>query len=338
MSDEPRNILIIKPSAVGDVVHALPVLRLLRLRYPAARISWLVTPACAGLLEEHPMIDEVIHFDRKYFASGWRNAGVLWQLVRFTRQLRARKFDLVMDLQGLFRSGWLAWMTGSARRIGEERAREGASLFHSRRVDTGPADRHAIDRYLRIAEAAGCDLSGGVQFIFNTDEKVRQQVTELLAPLDGKPFALLVPGTNWLTKRWPVESFHQLAEALRGDRGMRIVTTGAPSERDLCDAVGADLNLVGKTTLRQLPDLMARARLAVVNDSGPMHIAAAVGTPMVALFGPTSPLRTGPYRRELAVLRADVPCAPCYSRSCTHMSCLKRISSMDVMARIDKLM
>jgi lipopolysaccharide heptosyltransferase I len=326
MSGDPKNILIIKPSAVGDVVHALPVLQLLRTRYPAARISWLVTPACAGLLEGHPLLDEVILFDRKYFSAGWKSWAVLWDLYRFTRGLRGRSFDLVLDMQGLFRSGWLAWMTGAEVRLGEKRSREGATLFHTRRVDTGRADRHAIDRYLKIAEAAGCEVGGEVKFVFNTDEAVIGQVEELLAPLGGRQFALLVPGTNWPTKRWPAWYFRQLGERVRQEHGLAIVTTGAPHERELCREVGADLDLAGKTTLRQLPVLLQRAALAVVNDSGPMHIAAAIGTPMVAMFGPTNPLRTGPYRRELSVLRAGLPCSPCYSRACVHGSCLKLIT------------
>src|SRR5436190_10397727 len=114
----PSNILIIKPSAIGDVVHALPVLNLVRRRWPGARITWLVTPACAGLLEGHPQLDEVIRFERRRFGRGWRDPSALLGLWRFTRELRARRFDLVIDLQGLLRSGWLAWQTRAPVRVG----------------------------------------------------------------------------------------------------------------------------------------------------------------------------------------------------------------------------
>src|SRR5437764_7996175 len=120
----PQRILIIKPSAIGDVVHALPVLGLWRRRWPQAQISWLVTPACAGLLDGHPMLHEVIRFERRRFGQGWWNPAALWGLARFTRELRRREFDLVIDLQGLFRSGWLAWKTRAACRVGFADARE----------------------------------------------------------------------------------------------------------------------------------------------------------------------------------------------------------------------
>ena len=125
----PRRILIIKPSAIGDIVHALPVLSLVRRKWPAARISWLVTPVCSGLLDGHPLLDEGILFDRKRWGGMWRRPRLAGEWRRFTRELRAREFDLVLDLQGLFRSGWLSWKTGARVRVGFANARELAPLF-----------------------------------------------------------------------------------------------------------------------------------------------------------------------------------------------------------------
>src|SRR6185437_16121201 len=177
----PRRILIIKPSAIGDVVHALPVLNLLRRQWPAAHISWLVASACAGLLEGHPQLDEVIHFDRRRFGKGWRKPSAAAGLFGFTRSLRERQFDLAIDLQGLFRSGWLAAKTRAPIRIGPSEAREMGWIFYTHRVKTGFPHVQAVDRYLKIAEALGLGKSP-VQFTFPTDDADRKFVADLVPP------------------------------------------------------------------------------------------------------------------------------------------------------------
>jgi lipopolysaccharide heptosyltransferase I len=322
----PRRILIIKPSAIGDVVHALPVLNLLRRRWPAAHVSWLVTPACAGLLERHPLLDEVIRFERKELGKGWRSPRAAADLVRFTRDLGRRKFDLVIDLQGLFRSGWLAFATMAPYRVGPANAREGAWLFYTHRVPTGTPEQHAIERYLTIAQAVGCER-GPVEFPFAVDDADRQYV----ARLTPARYAVLMPGANWLTKQWPVERFAALVGPLRERFGLDSVVAGGPDTAHLAEKIPATANLAGRTNLRQLVALLERAELVVANDSGPMHIAAALGRPLVTPFGPTNPVRTGPYRRMNAVLRVDIPCSPCYARRCSHVSCLRWIDTEPVL-------
>ena len=322
----PRRILIIKPSAIGDVVHALPVLNLLRRRWPGAHVSWLVTPACAGLLERHPQLDEVIRFERREFGRGWRSPRVAADLVRFMRDLGLRRFDLVIDLQGLFRSGWLAWATKAPVRVGPSNAREGAWLFYTHRVSTGAVEQHAIERYLTLAEAVGCER-GPVEFHFAVDEGDRAYVKGLTP----ERFAVLMPGANWVTKQWPVERFAGLVGPLRDRFGLECVVAGGPDVAGLAARVPTAVNLAGKTNLRQLVALLERAELVVANDSGPMHIAAALGRPLVTPFGPTNPVRTGPYRRMDSVVRVDIPCSPCYSRRCSHVSCLQWIGTAPVM-------
>jgi lipopolysaccharide heptosyltransferase I len=322
----PRRILIIKPSAIGDVVHALPVLNLLRLRWPAAHVSWLVTPACAGLLERHPQLDEVIRFERREFGRGWRSPRVAWDLVRFMAGLRRRRFDLIIDLQGLFRSGWLAASTRAPVRVGPSNAREGAWLFYTHRVPTGPAEQHAIERYLTIAQAIGCERTP-VEFHFAVDDADRATV----AAMTPARYAVLLPGANWVTKQWPVERFAALVAPLRERFGLECVTAGGPETKALAERIPGAVNLAGKTNLRQLVALLERADLVVANDSGPMHIAAALGRPLVTPFGPTNPVRTGPYRRIDSVVRVDIPCSPCYSRRCSHVSCLNWIDAGPVL-------
>ena len=323
----PERILIIKPSAIGDVVHALPVLNLLRKRWPAAKISWLITPACAGLLEGHPQLDELILFERKQFGHAWRSPRVAKALWRFARDLRRRRFDLVIDLQGLLRSGWLAWETGAATRIGFSNARELGWIFYTHRIPIHTQEQHAIDRYLAVAAALGCETDR-VEFPFATTEEDRAAVAKMLP--EGKPFAVLLPGTNWATKRWPIEHFAACVEPLKSRFGLQTIIAGGPGDSELAKKIDG-LNLCGKTTLRQLVALLERAELVIANDSGPMHIASALGKPLVTPFGPTNPVRTGPYRRMDTVIRLDLPCSPCYSRRCPHQSCLKWLDAEAVL-------
>ena len=320
----PRRVLIYKPSAIGDVVHTLPILNLLRRRWPEAKISWLITPACAALIENHPRVDQVFVFNRGRFGHAWRSPTASTAMFRFLGGLRRQKFDLVIDFQGLFRSGWMTWATGAPTRVGFADAREGATAFYTHRVSSGGwTHQHAIGRYLHLAAALGCDVEP-IEFHFAVDDADRAYVASLL-PGDS-PFAVLLPGTNWLSKRWPIERYAAIVSPLRERFGLKTVIAGAPVDADLARQIpDADANLVGRTHLRQTIALLERAALVIGNDSGPVHIAAALGRPLVALYGPTNPLLTGPYGRDDAVLRQQLVCSPCLSRTCSHQSCLQWI-------------
>jgi heptosyltransferase I len=328
----PQRILLIKPSAVGDVVHTLPILNLLRKRWPAAKISWLLTPLCAGLLDGHPQLDEVILFKRSRYAASWYDPTALSELFDLQRELRAKQFDLVIDLQGLFRSGWLTKQTKAPIRIGFTNAREFAWLAYTHKVPVENVEQHAIDRYLLITDLLGC-LREPVQFVFATDDTDRRVAAGLSAGVDR--FALLFPGTNWETKRWPIQYFAALVEPLEKQFGLKCLVGGSPTEVALANQIRGATNLAGKTNLRQLTALIERAALVISNDSGPMHIAAALGKPLISLFGPTNPIRTGPYKREASVVRLDVPCSPCYSRKCLHQTCLKWLTVDSVLSAIE---
>lgn len=328
----PRKILIIKPSAIGDVVHTLPILNLLRRRFPSAKISWLLTPACVGLLDGHPQLDEIILFDRRRFGKSWRDLSAASELISFAADLRARKFDLVIDLQGLLRSGWLTWQTGAAARVGFANAREFASLAYTHRVKVSTDEQHAIERYLSIAEALGCGRTP-VEFTFATDSADRDFATTLLAGMDR--FAVLLPGTNWATKRWPVEYFAELVQPLREKWNLQTVIAGGPDVQPLAAKIPGARDLTGKTNLRQLTALLESAAIVIANDSGPMHIASALGKRLVTLFGPTNPTRTGPYGRPDTVTRIDIPCSPCYSRTCSHQSCMQWLTPQIVLRQIE---
>ncbi|HMB95922.1 MAG TPA: lipopolysaccharide heptosyltransferase I [Tepidisphaeraceae bacterium] len=329
LPNPPKKILIIKPSALGDIVHTLPVLNLLRKKWPTAHISWLISSSFASLIQGHPQLDEIIMFDSTRFGRGWYDPREAFRLIKFLNDLGQHEFDLVIDLQGLQRSGWLSAFTDAPVRIGFANAREWAHLFYTHRVAVDSLEQHAIDRYLTLTDALGCGREP-IEFQFVTDEKDRAHVDSLVGGI-GK-FAVLLPGTNWVTKRWPVERFADLIKPLRERFGLASVVGGGGDVMELSCEIPADVNAVGKTSLRELVALLDRAELVIANDSGPMHIAAALKKPLVTMYGPTNPIRTGPYQRMDSVVRVDILCSPCYSRKCSHISCMKFLETEPVLA------
>lgn len=324
--DNPKRILLVKPSALGDIIHALPAAALLKRKWPGATLSWLVARPFAPLLETNPNVDETIYFDRDRGGSLAEHGGNARKLAR---RLREGTFDLVIDLQGLFRSGWLAWQTRAPVRVGFNYAREGAAFFYTHKVRTPPGERHAVERYLDVAEFLGCGRDS-VGFHLQTTPDDEAAVETLLAPLNGEPSAVLLPGTNWPTKRWPAEYFAELAVRLREEFSLPIVVAGGRDATDaarlILKSAPSALDVTTKTSVRELVALLRRAALVVCNDSGPMHLAAALGRPLVAPFGPTSPSRTGPWGRMEGVIRLDIVCSPCFERTCVHQSCLRGLS------------
>ncbi len=330
---QPRRILLIKPSALGDVVHTLPILRLLRRRFPVAHIAWLIDPAFANLIEGHPDLNEIIPFRKKHYAQSWRDRAAAADLFSFKGDLRDRRFDLAIDLQGLFRSAWLAFYSGAPVRVGFGNAREMSPFFYTHRVPVRNLEVHAIDRYAALAAALGC-APGPLEFDFATTDADRTQLCRRAEncglSLDGGGRAVLLPGTNWETKKWPLKHFEALVPMLRDRFGLASIVAGGPD----APAIAGARSLVGQTTLKQLVALLERADVVIANDTGPMHIASALGRPLVSVFGPTNPVRTGPYKRMDSVVRLNVACSPCYSRKCSHQSCLQWLTAEMVCDRV----
>jgi lipopolysaccharide heptosyltransferase II len=205
-------------------------------------------------------------------------------------------------------------------RVGFAGAREFAWVSYTHRVPIGMAEQHATDRYLTVLAALGVPTSP-IAYPFPVDERDRAHVERLLPK--GMKYAVLLPGTNWTTKRWPVEKFARLVAPLKQRFGLDTIVAGGAEVEALAVRIPGAKNLVGQTNLRQLVALLDRADLVIANDSGPMHIAAALNRPLVTMYGPTNPVRTGPYGRDDTVLRLDIPCSPCYARRCSHQSCLQ---------------
>jgi lipopolysaccharide heptosyltransferase I len=303
-----KNILIIKPSSLGDIVLALPALSALRKSFPDAKISWLIRPEFVPLLKNHPHLTETILFDRKFLGQAWFNPRALASLLSLIWRLNRSKFDAVIDLQGLFRTASLAWLSGCKKRLGMADARELGHIFYTHKVAQNQDCIHLVDYYLKIVQAAGASKTQ-VQFLLPVDPAAADAVNRLLKTKGIKPdsFAVFVPTSAHRDKCWPAEHFAALADKISSQFHLSIVATGAASEnsaverlRNLANVPIA--NFAGATSLSELVALLKTARLVVSNDTGPGHIAAALGVPVVLIFGPTNPARVHPYNRpECAV-------------------------------------
>lgn len=340
-STDPQRILIIKPSSLGDIVHALPVLAAARKRFPNAHIAWLIGTGFQSLLAGHPMIDELIPFDRAHYGKMLRSPRSFADFWRYVANLRRRRFDLVLDLQGLIRSGLMAWLSGARTRVGFSDAREGAPLFYSQRIKPPTAAIHAVEKNVALARAVGLQVDRP-EFPLAITESERESARALLTSAGGKPterFVAVLPGARWETKTWPAGQFGRVIDGLHQRTATRIVLLGAPSEKPVADAIRGRcaapiVDLVGKTSLRQLAALLDLSDRVVCLDSGPMHIAAALGKPIVALFGPTDASRTGPYSSSARVLTHEITCRPCLKRVCRfgHQDCLRKLPAERVIA------
>ncbi|VBB09303.1 lipopolysaccharide heptosyltransferase ii [Lucifera butyrica] len=333
---EYNNILIIKLSSLGDIIHALPCAAALRERFPRAKISWITEPPFAGFLPGQPVLDEILIFDKpRLRANGL--GGKLSHLQELGRELKARKFDLVLDLQGLFKSALVAWLTGCPERLGYCEMRELSGLV-SRAVCGEYRQAHVIDRYLDVIRHLGGKIEK-VSFPLPALETEKREMDQMLQELGIAPEerpVVLAPGTSWPTKCWPVEYYGELAARLTG-QGYKVLVVGSKAESPLAAGIIAaspqhTYDLTGRTNLRQLIALFQRIALFVSGDTGPLHLAVAAGAKIIALYGPTNPDRTGPYGSNSIVLRAGEPCAPCFKKQCTTLDCMKSISAAKVFA------
>jgi heptosyltransferase-1 len=339
----PLRILLIKPSSLGDIVHALPVLAALRETWPDAHVAWLCGRPFVPLLERCPLIDEVIAFDRARYGRMWRSLPAFLDFWRFVGELRRRRFDLVVDLQGLIRSGLMALFSGARRRVGFAQARELAWVFYTQRVRCPDAAEHAVEKNLRVARALEL-ATGPPRFPLGLKADETAAAQQLLSRAGGgslDAFIAVVPGARWESKRWPAERLAQLIDAMHEEAMPGCVLLGSPEERDFAERVLAacrsrPLDLVGRTSVRELLALLSLAELVVCHDSGPMHLAAALDRPLVAIFGPTSPQRTGPYSPVARVVSNPVPCAPCFERKCPlgHHDCMRKLEVATVLEQV----
>lgn len=312
------RILVIKLSSLGDLFHALPAVHELKVGL-GATVAWATQTEYAALVRCFSDVDRVIAFPRRSFCSGART---------FLRELRAERYDIIVDLQGLLKSAFVARLARGQRRIGPSFHREGARFLYSEIAGERNKNRHAVEENLDVARHLGLAASE-VAF------PVRFPAVEVAAP---RPRVAIVPSSRWQTKNWPPASFGEVARGLIARRNASVFLLGGPDDVRVCACLERDLdgeavNLAGKLSLPEVGGYLAAMDLLIANDSGPVHMASAVETPSLVLFGPTDPARTGPYGNRHRVLRTDLPCQPCFSSACRlgDTRCMSAISPEQVL-------
>jgi lipopolysaccharide heptosyltransferase I len=331
------KILILKPSSLGDVVQALPVLRMLKRHFCDAEIHWWIDSRLASLLEHDPDLASVIPFERR----GWAARQYWVKLWRKVRWLRGQSFDIVIDLQSLARSGAFAWLANGAFTIGLDEPREGARGFYDVVVPRPTYYTHAVDWYLGALKFLNVPVHWNFEWL-----PTRADVAGVIKtkwPVNDSQWIAIQPGARWLNKRWPAEHYAEVVRRLAAsERDLRFAIFGAADDRELARSISAAapkrcLDLSGQLTLPELVEWIRLSQLLITNDTGPMHIAAALGKPVIALFGPTEPRRTGPYGQLDRVLQTSLPCVPCMKARCTYpepLECLRSISPFTVLEHV----
>jgi heptosyltransferase-2 len=324
----PRRICLIKPSALGDIVQTLPVLSALRARWPQAHIAWVVKDCFADLLADHPELDQIVTFKPNPIGGA-----LVREMFRLFRVLHREPYDLAIDLQGLLRSGGMAWASGAPRRVGFSCGREGSTWCYTDSIEIPPQDMPVTQRYWKVVSALGGppEVPAARIGIRPAHERWAQEQLQALP----RPVLAIHPGAGWLTKRWPARHFARIAEMVQRTFGGGIVLVGGND----CRQEGAEiasrcsgpvLDLTARTTLRQLAALLASTDVVLSGDSGPMHLAAAVGAPVVSLFTCTNVTRHAPFGQESRVVSSHVHCAASHRKTCPSMICMDELTPFRV--------
>jgi lipopolysaccharide heptosyltransferase I len=338
------KILFIKLSAIGDVVQTLPALEAIKKTFPDGEIDWVVEEAAAGILEGHPLIRRLLVSRRKTwmdmlksprtFFEGFRNT------FRFFRELRSARYDIAIDFQGLFKSGILIGLARADRKIGFDKTREMSSLFLNEKLPPYDIEKHAVERYLDIARYLGAKHpSPSCTLPVERETAVMKERLKTLGK-DGRKVVVINPVARWTTKLWEEWKFAELADSLVAEKNAVVIFTGGTHDQAVADRILSAMkrraeNWTGKTGLRELAALAALSDLFITTDTGPMHLAAAAGARVLALFGPTAPWRTGPYGPGHIVVRTGIDCSPCFKRTCDDVRCMRGITVEEVMQKIN---
>ena len=337
-----KNILVVKLSAIGDVIHALPVSYAIKEAFPDAHLTWVVEPPAYGILEGNPCIDEILVFEKKKFKS---IGGFLQNIGPFRAKLQGRRYDAVLDLQGLFKSAAIAWLSGAPLRLGTCNMRECSDKI-SRPVIGPHAQGHIVERYLDVARELGCPVKQ-VKFpveISARDADLAGRILRQAGANPQVPYVVFAIGANWPNKRWPAASYAHICDWLYNQHIIPVLIGGGPVDEQIAGEIMSaaeipPVNLVGRTSLKQLAALIRQSRLTIGGDTGPVHLAAGLGTKTIMLMGPTDANRNGPYGQQQNAIEADRPCKYCWKRACPKgLDCLARISAEQVEKKIREVL
>jgi len=338
------NALVLQTSFLGDMVLTLPLITEIRRRFPVKKLSLMCTPLAQELLQDHPLLDEIIVDDKKKQHRGWRG------LQHQVEVLREKHFTIALTPHKSARTAYLLYQANIPQRVGFRQSK-GWFLFHDR-AERDPS-RHDVERNLSILEPLGVrveDCTREIELVPlpEIDNEVAQKLYDL-GVLDGKMAIGVNPGSVWPTKRWWMEGFAEFIELATAKLDCQVLLFGGPEDVEIAERLfqrcgGAAINLAGKFSLRQLPAAIGRCQVFVTNDSGPMHIAVARKVPTVAIFCATTPdLGFYPYSGNAIVIQKQLSCRPCTShggRRCplTHENCIRQIQPQTVLTAVEKLL
>ncbi len=347
------KLLIVKISSLGDIIHTVAFVNHLRKSVSGLIIDWVVNDAYAELVESIEGVNRVWKFKRGKWGKGWWKPETISGIASMISGIRTEKYDVCLDLQGLFRSGIIARFSGAGKRAGFSNAREGAAYFYDIKIDPGKKP-HAVDILFETLGLFGVEPPQKPDFSFPISENAQSKVkTSLSVAGIGGKYIVFHMGARWPTKMWPQLYWKELTNLIAEKTGMPIVFTGSKSdifmvEKTVKKAAISEkraYNMAGKFSLPELAALLKNSALMVTVDSGPMHMAAAFSTPIVAIFGPTSPDKTGPRSNSAAeIVRAEMDCIPCLARKCLladdarNAECMNMVKPSHVEGRIQKVL
>ena len=330
------KVLILKPSSLGDIIHAIPVLRLIKQQRPDWEVHWWIAKHFSPVLEMDRDINALHYFDR----NGWNSIKGVASGIKGVIRMRREQFDVVIDLQGLARSALHGWAVRGGYTLGLDQKREGAVVLYDEVIERPNCQAHAVDWCREVLPRLGLKADADFEWL---PERIW-----LLENLKAQGFESdcrwigLCPGASWRSKRWPLESFVDLVRKMNSP-DVRFAVIGGMKDRAMGERLGREnrvLDLTGRTTIPEMVEWLRVCSVVVTNDTGPMHVAAALNTPVVALFGPTDPRLTGPYGVKAKIFHhRELPCVPCFRRSCTHShdrECLMSITPDEVVAAINE--
>ena len=331
MTLDPKKVLIVLHGSIGDVTRAVPLANLIRRGYPKATLAWAVEPLASPLLEHHPAVDEVILFDRRHW---WKNFGP------FLRRIRSERFDLVLDLQRHLKSGLVSWWSGAPYRLGFHRrdTKEFNWIFNNHYIPVIGNGISKLSHYLKFAEFLGIE-PGPVEWGFSLMPEEEANVEKMLEGVSDH-LAVFFLGSSWESKQWFPTQTAKSAVEIHERYGLEIILLGGNEDIRFAEEVEnfqslRVKNLVGQTSLREAIGILSRAKVAIGPDTGLMHLSAAVGTPVVSLWGATSLTRTGPYGYQDLAIQGKADCSPCYLRRCPiGRICMQSIEAQEVATRV----
>ncbi len=326
-----KRFLIVKPSSLGDVIHAFPAVSMLAQSEPEAKIDWLVAPAFAPVVKYHPAVDNVILFRRKELGKLSSFPKAFAEL--FT-EIRKNRYDAVIDLQGLLRSALISRLAKTNIAAGPAVSKErGIQFFYDIKLNPGEKFRHAVRKNMAMmAEFLNIPEPEKAVFEIKENPAAAQKLDELMSGFPKEKLIAIAPGARWASKQWPPEFFADVISIFHQKHpDYSFIILGSPDEKPLGEILekhmrAPALNLIGQTGIPELLEAIRRSSLLLCNDSGPMHIAAALGTPLICMFGPTDPVLTGPFTDRAEILVPELECIKCFKRECTSGRCHCAIS------------